>query len=101
MKIAESQIEQIKEQCKLNSVKSLFAFGSVVREDFNDSSDIDLVVDFNETDPFTYADLYFTLKSKLEEILKRQIDLLEERAIRNRFFNEELLSTKVEIYSNL
>jgi predicted nucleotidyltransferase len=94
MKIAESQ----KEQCKLNSVKSLFAFGSVVREDFNDSSDIDLVVDFNETDPFTYADLYFTLKSKLEEILKRQIDLLEERAIRNRFFKQELDSTKVKIY---
>ena len=43
-------------------------------------------------------DLYFTLKSKLEEILKRQIDLLEERAIRNRFFKQELDSTKVKIY---
>ncbi len=39
MKIAESQIEQIKEQCKLNSVKSLFAFGSVVREDFKERDD--------------------------------------------------------------
>ena len=98
MKIAESQIEQIKVQCKLNRVKSLFAFGSVVTDDFNDSSDIDLVVDFDETDPFTYTDLYFSLKSKLEVILKRQIDLLEERAIRNHFFKSELDRTKVKIY---
>jgi predicted nucleotidyltransferase len=98
MKINEPEIEQIKLLCQQNKVKSLFAFGSVTREDFNDSSDIDLVVDFDEKDPFKYTDLYFNLKSRLELILKRQVDLLEERAIRNRLFRQELENTKVRIY---
>ena len=66
--------------------------------DFNESSDIDLVVDFEEKDPFKYTDLYFNLKSKLEEILKRQVDLLEERGIKNSVFRQQLESTKVKIY---
>jgi hypothetical protein len=98
MKIDKSQIELIQELCKTSKVKSLFAFGSVTRDDFNESSDIDLVVDFDEKDPFKYTDLYFSLKTKLEDILKRQVDLLEERGIRNRLFRKELDDTKVKIY---
>jgi predicted nucleotidyltransferase len=98
MKIETPEVEKIKELCKENRVKSLYAFGSVTREDFNPHSDIDLVVDFNENDPYKYTDLYFNLKSRLEEILKRQVDLIEERAIRNRFFREQLEKTKVKIY---
>lgn len=98
MKIDEPKIEQIQKLCKSNKVKFLFAFGSVTRDDFSESSDIDLVVDFDEKDPFKYTDLYFNLKSKLEEILKRQVDLLEERAIKNRIFRQQLDNTKVKIY---
>ena len=98
MKIEEPKINQIKELCKSNKVKSLFAFGSVTREDFNESSDIDLVVDFEESDPFKYTDLYFNVKNKLEEILKRHVDLLEERGIRNEIFRKQLENTKVKIY---
>jgi predicted nucleotidyltransferase len=98
MHIAQPEIQQIQSLCKENKVKSLFAFGSVTRVDFNDDSDVDLVVDFEENDPFKYADLYFNLKSKLEIILKRQVDLLEERAIKNRFFRQQLEKTKVKLY---
>jgi hypothetical protein len=98
MKIEQPIIEQIQELCKINKVKSLFAFGSITRDDFNDTSDIDLVVDIDEKDPFKYTDIYFNLKSKLEDIFKRQVDLLEERAIKNRLFRRELDNTKVKIY---
>jgi len=98
MKIEEDKIKQIQELCKTNKVKSLFAFGSVTRDDFNETSDIDLIVDFDENDPFKYTDLYFNLKSKLESILKRQIDLLEERGIRNPLFKQQVDSTKELIY---
>lgn len=100
MKIEDQKLDQIKELCRNNKVKSLFAFGSVTRDDFNESSDIDMVVDFDENDPFAYTDLYFNLKTNLEEILKREVDLLEERGIRNRVFKEELDSIKVRIYGN-
>jgi predicted nucleotidyltransferase len=98
MKIEESKIEQIKELCQENEVKSLYAFGSVTRDDFNELSDIDLVVDFEEKDPFRYTDLYFNLKYKLETLLKRQVDLLEERAIKNPIFRQQLEDNKVKIY---
>ncbi len=98
MNIEKIKIEQIKELCKTNQVKTLFAFGSVVRDDFNEFSDVDLVIDIDENDPFKYTDIYFNLKSKIEDILKRQVDLLEERAIKNKFFRQELDTTKVMIY---
>ncbi len=98
MKIEKPILVQIQKLCKTNKVKSLFAFGSVTRDDFNENSDVDLVVDIDEKDPFAYTDIYFNLKSKLEEILHRQVDLLEERAIKNKFFRRELENTKVKIY---
>ena len=100
MYIENQKINQIKILCKQHKVKTLFAFGSVTRDDFKADSDIDLVVDFDEKDPFIYTDLYFNLKSKLEDLLKRQVDLLEERAIKNRFFRQQLESTKVPLYGH-
>jgi predicted nucleotidyltransferase len=98
MNIEEPKIKQIQELCKASKVKTLFAFGSVTREDFNENSDIDLIVDFEEKDPFKYTDLYFGLKSKLEDLLKRQVDLLEERGVKNKLFREQLDNTKIKIY---
>ena len=79
-------------------MRTFSAFGSVIREDFNDKSDIDFVVDFDENDPFEYTNLYFQLKDKLEALLKRQIDLIEYRAIKNNYFRKELDETKILIY---
>jgi len=98
MQIDEPNLKEIQKLCKSNRVKSLFAFGSVVREDYNDESDIDLVVDFDESDPMKYTDLYFHLKDELENLLKRHIDLLEDRAIKNKVFRRQLDNTKVKLY---
>ncbi len=91
-------IDQIRALCLANQVKTLFAFGSVVNGNFNADSDIDLVVDIAEDDPFSYSDKYFDLKFKLIDILGRKIDLLEEKAIDNPYFRKELNRTKVLIY---
>jgi predicted nucleotidyltransferase len=98
MGISEKNIEQIKQLCEELSVKSFSAFGSVLTDNFSTDSDIDFVVDFNENDPIKYTDLYFQLKDRLEQILKRQIDLIEERGIKNSFFRKEIDGSKVVIY---
>jgi predicted nucleotidyltransferase len=79
-------------------VKNFSVFGSVLTDKFSQSSDIDFIVDFEEKDPIKYTDLYFKLKDKLEKILNRQIDLIEERAIKNSFFRNEINQSKVLIY---
>jgi predicted nucleotidyltransferase len=98
MKISEKNIEQIKQICKEFRVKNFSAVGSVLTDNFSSDSDIDFVVDFEENDPVKYTDLYFQLKDKLEHILKRQIDLIEERGIKNSFFRKEIDESKVVIY---
>ncbi|HAY72130.1 MAG TPA: nucleotidyltransferase [Saprospirales bacterium] len=98
MNLESNKLKEIKKLCKDHKVKTLGVFGSVVRDDFREDSDIDFVVDFEEKDPFKYTDLYFDLKERLEILLQRQIDLIEERAIKNRFFRQELDRTKILIY---
>jgi uncharacterized protein len=98
--VISNHIEQIKILCDNHEVKSLFAFGSVVGDDFNETSDVDLVVDINNTDPLKYADHYFALKFTLENLLERKIDLLESNAIVNPYLKEEIQQTQVLIYGN-
>ena len=84
--------------CKTHKVKSLYAFGSVLTDKFNSESDVDLIVDFENLDVLDYGDNYYNLKFSLENILKRSIDLLEEKAIKNPYFRKSLNQNKVLIY---
>lgn len=91
-------IEQIKQLCNAYHVKSLFAFGSVVSDKLKPTSDIDLIVDIDSKDPIDYSDNYFALKFQLENILKRPIDLLEDKALKNPFLKKQIDNTKVLVY---
>lgn len=91
----QSQLELL---CKKYSVSSLYAFGSVNTPAFNVSSDIDLVVDISSKDPFEYSDNYFDLKSELEKLFKRPVDLLEDKSIRNPYLRKNIDQSKVLVY---
>ncbi|MEI3119330.1 MAG: nucleotidyltransferase domain-containing protein [Parabacteroides johnsonii] len=65
---------------------------------FNNKSDIDLVVDFENIPLEEYADNYFDLKDSLSAILQREIDLLEDQAIRNPILRKNIDSSKLIIY---
>jgi uncharacterized protein len=88
----------IKRLCQENRVKNLYVFGSVLTNRFNNNSDIDLVVDIDSNDPLDYADKYFNLKFALQDLLKRQIDLLENKAIKNPYIRENIDNSKSLIY---
>jgi predicted nucleotidyltransferase len=100
MQIIKDHISEIKQLCDKYRVKTLFAFGSVTGNKFNTASDIDLVVDFDIKDPLEYADSYFALKFQLQQLLKRQIDLLEQKAIKNPHLRQEISKTQVLVYGN-
>ncbi len=94
----DNYISQLSEICKLHKVKHLFAFGSVLTEKFTDTSDIDFVVDIESRDPIEYANNYFDLKFKMEDLLDRSIDLLEEKAIKNKYLKLSIDNSKIAIY---
>ena len=98
MLIIDRHINEIEKLCLENKVKSLYVFGSVINEGFNSQSDIDLVVDFNNIEIAEYADNYYNLKFGLQKLLHRQIDLLEQKAIKNPYFLQQLNLQKKLVY---
>lgn len=89
---------QIAELCRKYNVRKLFAFGSVLTNRFNEESDIDLLVEIADKDPLKYADNYFDLKFSLSDLFNRQVDLLEDRSIRNSYLRKNIDNTKQLIY---
>lgn len=98
MQYVQPYMEQIRQICSTNGVKTLFAFGSVTRNELKADSDIDLVVELEDTDPLSYSDHYFNLKFALQDLLQRPIDLLEQKAIKNPYLKEQIEKTRVLVY---
>jgi len=88
-----SDIEKI---CKDLSLQKLDIIGSSTRDDFSDKSDIDVLVTFSGDEHL--FDRYFSLKERLEEVFKRKVDVIEERAIRNPFFRQAVNRDRINVY---
>ncbi len=91
-------IDQLKTLCKTHNVKSLFAFGSVCTDRFNDQSDIDFLISFNSMDYGDYADAYFDLADKFEALFHRSVDLVTDKSLSNPYFIDSVNQTKTLIY---
>lgn len=97
-RILADNLEIVKVICRNNNVKSLFAFGSVCTDKFNDQSDIDLLIAFHSMDYGDYADSYFSMAEQLENIFKRPVDLITDKSLSNPYFINSLNQTKTLIY---
>jgi len=98
MNIIEKNIDLFNNLCKQHKVKELYLFGSVLTSEFNKDSDIDMLVQFDNIDILEYADNYFDFKENLQKLLGREIDLLENQAIRNPIFRKILDRDKRIVY---
>ena len=98
MNIIDRNIDQINKLCKHHKVRELYLFGSVLTEKFNDESDIDFLVEFSLVDIQEYFNNYMDFKEKLEALLNRPIDLVENQAVRNPIFRRVIDRDKKLIY---
>ncbi|MFA5806635.1 MAG: nucleotidyltransferase domain-containing protein [Melioribacteraceae bacterium] len=98
MNLIERNIDRIRDLCIKHKVSKLFVFGSVVTDRLKKGSDIDFVVNFQRIDLYDYADNYFDLKYSLEDLFRRNVDLLEEKAIKNPYLRQSIDSSKQLIY---
>jgi predicted nucleotidyltransferase len=88
-----SDIERI---CRELRLQRLDLIGSAARDDFSDDSDIDVLVIFEGDE--NLFDRYFSLKEKLEEIFKRKVDVIEERAVKNPFLRKTVNRDRIKLY---
>ena len=84
--------------CRKWRITELALFGSVLREDFRPDSDVDVLVSFEPGAPWTLWDL-LAIRDELKAIFGREVDLVEEKALRNPFRRHAILSTKQVIYA--
>ena len=81
-----------REQLRQFGVKKISLFGSVARDSLECHSDVDLVAEFSET---TYR-RFIALKSFLESVLGRKVDLLTPAAVEGRL-KEEIEKDLVDV----
>ncbi|WP_417985214.1 nucleotidyltransferase family protein [Flavobacterium sp. ZT3P35] len=85
--------------CKSHNVKNIYVFGSAVTENFNDeSSDIDLLIEIDTTDPIERGENLMDIWDKLEEFFQRKVDLLTISSIKNPILRKNIDATKILLY---
>jgi len=97
-RLISENIENIKILCMTHKVKTLFAFGSVCSDKFNEKSDVDLLISFQPMDYGDYADTYFDLANKFENLFHRPVDLVTDKSLSNPYFIESVNKSKTLIY---
>ena len=98
MEIIEQNTNRLIELCVNHKVGQLYLFGSALTSQFNETSDIDLLVQFSQVDLLEYFDNYMDFKEKLEALFNRPVDLVEDQAIRNPVFRRIVDRQKRLIY---
>ena len=95
-------IEKIKPEiervCRRLPVKRLGLFGSALSQNFSQGSDVDVLVIFDSGENIDLFDKYFELKEQLEEIFKREVDLVVDRQFRNPVLRKSIDRTRTVIY---
>ena len=67
--------EKIKNFCKKHNIKKMSLFGSALRDEFTDDSDIDILVEFDKNNIPSFFDLY-DMEQELSEFFNgRKVDL--------------------------
>jgi predicted nucleotidyltransferase len=95
----EGHKQVIEKICRDLRVKRIDLVGSASRGDFQaEKSDIDVIVEFDGFDKL--FDRYFELKNRLERQLGKQVDVIQEDAVKNPYVRKSLNRDRVRIYGS-
>ena len=84
--------------CKKYHIIELSLFGSSIRDDFSQNSDIDILVSFERDSKITLFDI-MELEKDFSQLLKRDVDIVEKESLKNPIRKEKILSTREIIYA--
>lgn len=99
-KILTDKFQEIERLCQQYHVRKLEVFGSVTGVNFDpETSDIDLLVDFDDVSVDEYADNYFGFQSALQELLGLPIELVVTATLKNPYFLESIEADRRFLYA--
>lgn len=94
--------DQLAEFCQRRHISQMALFGSVLRDDFHENSDIDMLVIFQPNAKVSLLDLV-DMQYELEDLCHRKIDLLTKKSVEtspNWIRRQEILNTARVIYES-
>src|SRR5271170_7212468 len=91
MKLKDIQFDEtiLGDFCRRHGILRLSLFGSILRDDFNGNSDVDLLVEFKPDQRVSLFDLG-GMTIELRELLGRDVDLRTPNDL-SRYFRDEVL----------
>ena len=87
--------ESVAEFCQRHHIRKLSLFGSVLRDDFREDSDVDVLVEFELC--HTPGLAFFAMEEELAELLGRKVDLNTPKFL-SRYFRDEVLREAETFY---
>ncbi len=89
-------LEDLAVLCGRYHVKKLSLFGSVLGENFTDSSDVDVLVEFREGHVPGFA--FITMQDELDALLNRRVDLHTPNSL-SKYFRREVMKQARVLYA--
>jgi len=84
--------------CKKYNVIELSIFGSSIRDDFGQDSDVDLLVSFENGVEISLFDV-IELEREFALLLNREVDIVEKESLKNPIRKHKILATREIIYA--
>jgi predicted nucleotidyltransferase len=89
---------RVSEFCRANRIRRLSLFGSILRDDFEPDSDIDVLVEF---EPQARIGLkFFALQEELSQLFGRKVDLHTPGFLSKRFRDQVIAAAAVQYEAN-
>ena len=96
--IVKSNLSAIQTLMKGHGVVRAFLFGSAATDKMTDNSDIDFLVSFDDALDFTeYTNNYFALMYSLQDLLKRDVDIVAEETVTNPYLLQRINMQKIAV----
>ncbi|MBA3072451.1 MAG: nucleotidyltransferase family protein [Anaerolineae bacterium] len=91
--------KKINSFCQKWNVVEFALFGSVLRSDFNQSSDVDVLVTFAPDSQTSLFDLA-QMQIELQEIFSRPVDLVEKSSLKNPYRKSEIIESALIVFQS-
>lgn len=96
--IVSSNLLEIKDLMRKHGVIKAYLFGSAATDNISEASDVDFMVSFNPDLTYTdYGNNYFKLMYALQQLLKKEVDIVAEETITNPYLLQSINSQKIAV----
>ena len=92
-------MDRVAEFCQRNHIRRLALYGSVLRDDFEPDSDVDVLVEFEPRTRVGFA--FITVQDELSNVLGRRVDMSTFAGVeesRNWLLKAEILDSAKVVY---